>query len=216
MRPKPQAVLFDWDDTLIDSGKIIKIAQTKMLAHMGKEADYFETSGVDSNLSAKDSLRLLFPQSWQEALDFYRLCYKEHHLVNLSLLNGAKKVLDFLKDHSIYMSLVSNKMGDTLRQEVHHLGLNDYFTKIIGSLDLAVDKPDKAVVEAALLGSGIEACAQVLFVGDSLVDMQCAKNSGCRGVFFNHHQKQVAKELIVVNNHQELLKFMQLFLLQAS
>jgi phosphoglycolate phosphatase len=206
---KPQAVLFDWDDTLIDSGKIIQLVRKKMLANMGAPADYFETSGVDPNLAARDSLPLLFGKKWPQALEFYRSCYEKHHLDNLSLLSGAKEVLDFLRTNSIYMSLVSNKLGSTLRKEVLYLGLSNYFTKIIGSLDLAVDKPDKQVVFAALAASGIAAGKQVFFIGDSLVDMECAKNAGCLGVLLNHQAKHVSKKVKIVNNHQELLGFLQ-------
>ena len=46
----------------------------------------------------------------------------------------------------------------------------------------AVDKPASEPVHLALAPSGVPAGAEVWFVGDTAVDMECAQNSGCVAV----------------------------------
>jgi len=45
------------------------------------------------------------------------------------------------------------------------------------------DKPDAAPVTMALKPSGIAAGETVWLVGDTSIDMECARNSGCVPVF---------------------------------
>jgi phosphoglycolate phosphatase len=66
-----------------------------------------------------------------------------------------------------------------LRREAETLGWSRHFGRLVGAGDAAADKPDPAPVGLALEPSGVGAGAEVWFVGDTGVDMDCARNAGC-------------------------------------
>ena len=109
---------------------------------------------------------------------FYEYVEKSH-LQTLRVLDGADDLLNNLKSQGIYVGVVSNKDGYHLRKEVAHLGWHSHFRRIIGARDTAEDKPSHIPVLAALQDSMITPSHDVWFVGDSIVDVLCARQSGC-------------------------------------
>jgi phosphoglycolate phosphatase len=88
-------------------------------------------------------------------------------------------LISSLAGKGIWLGVVSNKQGDHLRQEAHHLGWDRYFGRIVGATDAPRDKPAPDPVNLALEGSGLAPGSDVWFVGDTSIDMECARNSGC-------------------------------------
>jgi phosphoglycolate phosphatase len=78
--------------------------------------------------------------------------------------------------------VVSNKTGELLRREVARLGWSALFGSVVGAGDAAADKPASEPVHLALAPSGVTPGEAVWFVGDTAVDMECARNSGCTAV----------------------------------
>jgi phosphoglycolate phosphatase len=70
------------------------------------------------------------------------------------------------------------------------------FGSVIGAGDAPLDKPSCEPVRLALAPSGVPAGDEVWFVGDTAVDMECAGNSGCVGVFLGSQEpaEQFARE----------------------
>jgi phosphoglycolate phosphatase len=94
-------------------------------------------------------------------------------------LPGAADALAALKGAGIYLGVVSNKRGDLLRREADHLGWTPHFGRLVGAGDAVRDKPDPAPVAMALRPAGIAPGREVWFVGDTGIDMACARNAGC-------------------------------------
>lgn len=182
--PRPRAVLFDWDDTVVNNWHIGVESINATLTHMGMETWREAEIRRRSGLSARDAFILLFGEErWQEADrvyydTFHRLCDER----GVQLVAGIEDVLAALSRAGVYMGVVSNKRGDFLRQDVARAGFADYFSGIVGAGDAAADKPDPAPVMLALEGSGIVPAADVWFVGDSHTDMICAHRTGCTGL----------------------------------
>jgi phosphoglycolate phosphatase len=80
------------------------------------------------------------------------------------------------------LAVVSNKTGNYLRREAQHLKWDSLFHRVVGATDCARDKPSPEPVHKALEGSGITPGADVWFVGDTDIDLECAHNSGCAAV----------------------------------
>jgi phosphoglycolate phosphatase len=177
--PKPRAILFDWDDTLIENWKPIHTALNHTLTAMGHEPWSFERTRRKSRRSLRDSFPGLFGDRWEEARELFYASFPENHLETITVLSGAQDLLDLLSDADVYLGVVSNKQGRTLRRETAHLGWNRYFRRVVGAGDAGADKPAPAPVEMALAGSGIEPGEHVWFVGDGYIDIECARNAGC-------------------------------------
>lgn len=182
--PIPKAVIFDWDNTLVNTWPVIHGALFRTFEQYGLEPWTLEETKSRVAHSLRDSFPKLFGEGWEEAGKAYQAHYIANHLAELEVLAEAEDVLRYLKEKGVYIALVSNKRGPTLRKEVAHLGWEGYFSAAVGSGDVAHDKPHPAPVFAALEGSGVEPAADVWFVGDTHVDLEIARNTGCTPVLY--------------------------------
>ena len=180
--PPPRAILFDWDNTLVDSGLTIHEAINFLMRAM----DVPEWSLADTKERVRLSLREAFPmyfgERWEEARDIYLERFRNIHLDRLAPLPGREALLRDLAGQGIFLGVVSNKTGDLLRREVARLDWSEYFGSIVGAGDATADKPACEPVQLALASSGLATGRDVWFVGDTAVDIECARNSGCVGV----------------------------------
>lgn len=175
----PQAMLFDWDNTLIDSWASIHDAQNYTLSYFGLKPWTLEEVRTRVRGSMRDTFPAMFGDRWREAGEVFYARFTEHHLDTLKPLPGAEEMLRSLRDSGVYLGVVSNKKGDYLRAEAARLGWEGYFGNIIGAFDAANDKPSPDPVLLALAGSGIASGKSVWFAGDTDIDLECARNAGC-------------------------------------
>lgn len=174
----PEAILFDWDSTLVSSFQIIKKSINKALTHFGEPAWSDDEVKKHTQLSAKDGLPLLFGDRWPKALEIFTKCYQQNADL-LDPLPGALSLLQANQRLNIPMAVISNKRGEILRREITQLGWKSFFQVVIGSGDLMEDKPSPMPVHHALEKMGFVAGPHVWFVGDAPVDWHCAEASGC-------------------------------------
>lgn len=178
----PQAVIFDWDSTLVDNWDTITLAMNTALRQFSLPEWSREKMIANSKLSARNSFPTLFGENAKEAQDTFHAYYTKHHLRNLKVLEGAHALLDFLSNHGVRQAVCSNKKGETVRREVKHLGWAKYFVSVVGANDAEKDKPDPAPVRLILQAGHMQAGPHIWFVGDMPTDMQCARRAGCAAI----------------------------------
>ena len=176
---RPSALIFDWDNTLVDSWGTIHAALNTMFAQMGHAPWTMAETQLKVRKSLRDAFPAMFGDRWEEARDRYLTAFEALHIERLSPLPDSEALIQAIAAEGHYLALVSNKTGRFLRREVAALGWERYFAKVIGAGDAARDKPDRAPVDLALDGSGIAPGPAVWFVGDTGIDMACARNAGC-------------------------------------
>jgi phosphoglycolate phosphatase len=181
LRP-PRAILFDWDNTLVDTWATIHEALNFLMRAMEQPEWSLTETMVRTRLSLRDAFPPLFGERWEEARRIYLGRFREIHLDRLSPLPGREAMLQALAEEGMFLGVVSNKTGELLRREVAQLGWSDFFGSIVGAGDAPADKPAAEPVHLALSASGVPAGADVWFVGDTAIDMECARNSGCVAV----------------------------------
>lgn len=179
---RPRAIVFDWDNTLIDSWPAILDAQNHVFAHFGMPLWTMDEARRRVRGSMRDTFPAMFGDRWQEAGDVFYARYTDRHLETLTPLPGAETLLETLADAGFLLAVVSNKKGDYLRKEAAYIGWDHYFHRIVGAFDAAQDKPAPEPVAMALDGCGVAPGADAWFVGDADVDLECARNAGCVGV----------------------------------
>ncbi|MFT5540263.1 MAG: phosphoglycolate phosphatase [Alphaproteobacteria bacterium] len=175
---RPRAILFDWDNTLVDGWPAIHDALNTTFAAMGHEQWTFEQTRERVRRSLRDSFPEMFGEKWEQARDIFYARFEQMHLEHLKPMPGAGEALAWLAGEGIYLALVSNKTGGYLREEAAALGWQDYFGQIVGATDAAADKPAPEPVHMALTGSGIIAGPDIWFIGDAAIDVQCALAAG--------------------------------------
>lgn len=202
----PKAVIFDWDNTLIDVQLSLDFALMRTMDSMGCVTG---NEKVISNralyLSREQFLKDKFEKKWEKANIFYDRYIKCAPLQNVSLLKNAKKVLQFTLDNKIPAVVVSNKFGSSLRREVKQLNLLKYFSSVIGSGDTAEDKPSVMPAIAALDQISMKPNKNIWFIGDTIVDMKCAENLGVTGVLYGSTALETYSSNFYAKDHSRVL-----------
>jgi phosphoglycolate phosphatase len=176
---RPRALIFDWDNTLVDSWECIRQSYNLTFRHFGMPEWDMEETQARVAASMRDSFPAMFGERWGEARDVFTQGFAAIHMEYLKPLPGAPELLQGLKEAGLLLAVVSNKRGHFLRKEAQAIGWADWFTALVGADDAKADKPAPDPVHLALAGTGIAPGADVWFVGDSPIDMECAANSGC-------------------------------------
>ena len=176
---RPQAILFDWDNTLVDSWATIHDALNFLMAAMDRPLWTIGQTRERVRLSLREAFPRIFGKRWEEAREIYLARFHAIHLERLTALPGRSELLERLSEEGIFLGVVSNKTGFLLRRETDHIGWTSRFGSVVGAGDAPLDKPDAAPVRLALEPSGIEPGETVWLVGDTGIDMECACNAAC-------------------------------------
>lgn len=192
----PRAVIFDWDNTLVDSWDAIMAAMNGALTYFAKPAWTLDEVKQRCKYAAKDYFPAIFGDDWEKARDVYYQHFNASRIDHSAMpLTGAGDLLRWLKEHDIPAFVVSNKRGDYLRQESAALEWDQFFVALVGATDTAESKPSRQPVDLALSKGGLTPDTSVWFVGDTDVDMQCARNSGCTPVFVGNVREAARLEI---------------------
>lgn len=182
--PTPSAILFDWDNTLVNTWPVIHKALHDTFTHFDRTPWTIEEVKQRVAKSMRDSFPELFGDRWEEAGDIYVRQYRSYNMSMLEPLPDALTMLETLHARGIPLGIVSNKKSFTLNTELDHLGWRPLFRAVVGSDDAASDKPTRAPIELAMSQVGQPIDATVWFVGDSQIDLECAKNCGMTGILY--------------------------------
>jgi len=194
--PKPKAVIFDWDNTLVDTWPLIQNAIDTTMIHMGLEPWGLEKVRDNVHKSMRESFPEIFGQDWQKAGEIYKNSYRSTHLEKIELLPNALNLINALEAKGILQIVVSNKIGVTLRKEAAKIGVDKKFFSLIGAGDASCDKPSTEPVELALMGTGLDPKKdEIWFVGDTIADVECAYNACCRPIVFGDAAGRVSKTI---------------------
>jgi phosphoglycolate phosphatase len=145
----PRALLFDWDNTLVDTWPTIHHALAVTFREMGREPWTLEQTRARVRESARDSFPELFGERAAEAADTFYRTFEADHLERLKERPGAAEMLGRLDAAGYYLAVVSNKRGDLLRKEAQSLGWTALFVRLVGANDATRDKPAEEPVQMA-------------------------------------------------------------------
>ncbi|MGA2812996.1 MAG: HAD-IA family hydrolase [Candidatus Acidiferrum sp.] len=174
-----RALIFDLDGTLIDSERDLIDATNATLRHLGRaELPPGTVSGYIGHGAAKLVASALGPAGDRElhaALEFFLDYYQDHKLAHTRTYPGVPEALDSLA--AMPMAVLTNKPQEISAQILEALAIAKYFRVIYGGDSLAAKKPDPAGVYKILEQFKLSP-EKALFIGDSEVDVQTARNAG--------------------------------------
>jgi phosphoglycolate phosphatase len=176
----PTLLLYDWDNTLVDGWAGIAAALNATFARFDLPRWSVADARARIRLSARESFPVLFGTDWEAARDIFLAELAARHLQHVAPMRGAADAL--AAGAAWPQGVVSNKAGDFLRAEVHHLGWAGHFGAVVGAGDAAADKPDAAPVLLALDRMGAAASRSVWYLGDTALDMTTARAAGVTAV----------------------------------
>ncbi|NMM45985.1 HAD hydrolase-like protein [Rhodospirillaceae bacterium KN72] len=174
----PITVVYDWDNTLVDTWPVIHAAMNHLFRYMDMPEWRLEETKARVRKSMRDTFPEMFGNRWEEARDEFYSAFEALHLDALKPLDGAEALLSSLTDSGVPQSVVSNKQGPFLRKEAGHLNWDRHFHALVGAGDAPRDKPAPDPILLALSGLDVTPGPAVYFVGDSSVDMEIAHATG--------------------------------------
>ncbi|MBY0335563.1 MAG: HAD family hydrolase [Acetobacteraceae bacterium] len=191
--PRPEAILFDWDNTLVDGWAAIERGLNDAFAAFGLPLWSRDEVLANVRMSLRDSFPRIFGPDWERARDIFYDGVRACHLEVLTPLPGTAAMLD--RAGFVPLGVVSNKQGPLLRREAAHLGWAERFGAVIGAGDAEADKPSAAPILMALAAMRLPPSPSIWYVGDTAVDMQAARAAGCCAVLLGdaEHDGGVAR-----------------------
>jgi phosphoglycolate phosphatase len=179
--PEPRTLIFDWDNTLVDTWEAIHHALSTTFQAMDMQPWTLEETRERVRRSAREAFPEIFGERSDAATTIFYETFARDHLDLLRPAPGAAEMLQALASAGYDLAIVSNKTGGYLRLEAEQLGWDRHFRRIVGATDAARDKPAPEAVLLALTGSPVSPRGgpEVWFIGDTDIDLACAHNSGC-------------------------------------
>lgn len=173
----PKAVIYDWDNTIVNTWPVIIGAMNDTLEAMGYPVWTEAEAKARIRHSLREAFPILFGKEWEQARDVFYQSIRRNHLTQLTLLPGADDLTQWLKTQDIPQFVLSNKTNVLLQAEVSHLGWQDRFDHVVGADVAPKDKPSPEAISYTLQHSELSPSAQIWFVGDTAIDMECAHKS---------------------------------------
>lgn len=129
---------------------------------------------------------------------------------SVQIFSGMKDTLYELYSKGIKLGIVTSKTNDEMREEFDIFGLNHYFNVFVTASDTDLHKPFPNPIQKAIEILNVEK-NDVIYIGDSVYDMQSAKSCGIRfglaawGAIENIKFKEAD---FILNNPKEILSLL--------
>jgi len=195
------AVLLDFDGTLVflpTNYARMRSRLSKLFAHFGVKSTFRPV--LDS---VHDLLSKLADKNYPESLlrEVRNKAYTiidDEELVSVNqaqLANGVKEVLSFLQENGMKVAIISRNGIGCVQASIDTLSIPNP-DLIVSRDDVNFEelKPAPRQVEIALDKLKLKP-TEVIFVGDSLYDIQCGKSLGIQTILVAHDKNSENKEL---------------------
>ncbi len=180
-----EAVLFDFEGTLVDHQWNRKEAVEEVLKGLfGLGLPVERLRGKKYSLLKPEAMAVAkeMGRNPDEAADVVETVYErfdEEALLRWNLRPKAREFLSLLKSLKIRTGLVTNLGSKTLRRAIQRLGLDSLFDTFVTRNDVRFPKPNGEGICLALERIGVER-ERAFYIGDSVDDLQAAKEAGVR------------------------------------
>ncbi len=203
-------IVFDIDGTLVDNEKaIIYSLQEALHKETGKQYSYEELTFA-LGIPGEDALERLeirqiskVMQIWIEDLQKYE--------DTVSIYEGIPELLRQLSEDGYGLGIVSSRTQELYKQDFCKWDISRYFTTVVCADDTLGHKPtaDPLLKYMELTKT---AAHEVIFIGESIHDSQCAQNAGVdfalavwgshtQSISANYYLNRPEELLSVIKNH---------------
>ncbi len=177
---KYEAIFFDLDGTVIDTLQNITDAVNHTMRHFGLREFSGQTLKPHLGWGVDYLMRKLIPELSEaqiaEILAYYRPYYAQHTTENTPPYPGVLPMLRELKKQGLVLALISNK-PDSAVQPLMELYFRDLLSFSIGEQPGIARKPEPDMLRLAAKNLNVN-LSRCLYVGDTEVDIQTARNTG--------------------------------------
>ena len=186
---KKKLIIFDLDGTLINTLKDLNNSVNHALDKFNYPHRTVEQTRQDIGNGVAKLIARSIPDNennphYQECLSIFKAHYREHYFDFSRPYPEVKETLLELKKRGYKLAVVSNKIHEGAYKLVTHY-FENIFDAIQGHEEPYHTKPYPDMVNAVLLKLGISG-GQALYVGDTEVDYNTAKNAQIAVILVNY------------------------------
>jgi phosphoglycolate phosphatase len=180
-----KAVIFDFDGTLVDSLHGIAAAMNCALRDFGLPGHSWESYQTRVGEGIAVLAKKAAPTDWEGSMEELIAKYRQHYALwmweSVRLYEGISALLNTLQELGVPMAVLSNKGDDFIQALSKTLLASWNFAEIRGEREGAFKKPNptSALEIARSLHVKPE---EIVFVGDTPVDMKTACAAGMRAI----------------------------------
>jgi HAD superfamily hydrolase (TIGR01549 family) len=183
-----KGILFDLDGTLVHLPTDYKIIQEKLKNIFQVNEDFSPLIPSIISRANEDGSKI------DEA--FEMICEQEMIAVqNLESMQGINDIMNFLKTKNCLVCLVTMQCRRVALEILNKLGITDFFSNII-TRDESHDRFEQIQQTLEKMKLSPE---QILVIGDTIYDMECAKKVGCQHLLFSN-KNESDDDLKVIKN----------------
>lgn len=182
-----KCVIFDLDGTLVDTIDDLGLACDYLLRQEGitpqwTKNDYKKFVGNGAKLLVQRAFRdQLSEEELNLQYELFKVKYRETMLDHAYVYDEMAEVVEVLKEKGVKLAICTNKPNAAAVGIVEHFFGSDTFDIIRGAFDGVPKKPDPTT--AFEIANTLDVKAnECLWIGDSTVDIESAKNFGCECV----------------------------------
>ncbi len=173
-------VFFDLDGTLIDTiPLILESFNHTFMHHFGETRPEEETISFIGMPLIKH-LKTIYPGKEEELAKTYREYNESKHDNCIAIFIGIYELIKSLYEKGVVLGVVTSKRRELAVRGLNIFNLYDYFLFVNGSEESTKHKPDGEPLINAMKLARVENKEDVLYVGDSPLDILCAKDAGVR------------------------------------
>ena len=170
-------VAFDWDQTLWNSWDIHVLAAQKAAVQLDLEVPTEEHIAANFSVPFVKHMGILFPEKKQDATRLYMDYYHSQVGEYPYLFPGVPELLETLKEAGYMLALLSDKRQKYGKLELASTEIGQLFDYVLFLDRRRAYKPNPAGLQQLMEVLSVDA-DEVMYVGDSHVDIQCAQRSG--------------------------------------
>lgn len=181
-------IIFDLDGTLIDTRKDIADACNYALCRCGYPPRNLDEYNLLVGRGIYNLFRSALPQgkadeeTVAQMAEYFIPYYNEHKCDFTKAYEGIIQTLEILSQRGMRFAVASNKYQEGTEQLVEKFFGNYEFVRILGQRDGMPIKPDPQIVAEAMEALPGITEDEVVYCGDSDVDMQTGMNAGVKTI----------------------------------
>ena len=211
-------VIFDLDGTLLNTIDDLAVAVNYALGECGyqlhdvSEYPMFVGNGIGKLLERALPIEARNEAVLQRMRQLFLHYYDEHNAVHTRPYEGIVALLEELQRRGVMLAVASNKYQSATLQLIAHYFPTIRFVAVLGQREGIPVKPHPAIVYDILSIAHV-AADEVLYVGDSGVDMQTAAAAGVASVgvtwgFRSEQELMSAGAMHIISSADRLLSLL--------
>lgn len=213
-------VIFDLDGTLLNTIADLATATNHALGlngfpeHEIDEYRFFVGNGINKLFERALPQGEKSQSNIMKIREAFLKFYDEHNCDLTNPYDGIPELLESLAKRKIAMAVASNKYHAATVKLIKHYFPNIKFDAVMGNIEGVPAKPDPQIVFNIIKEKNFEN-KDILYVGDSGVDMQTAMNAGIEacGVVWGFRPEEELKAFgpkYIVSTPAEILKIAEM------